>query len=106
METKERKEDDAGRGTRKYCVSCDDEFFTPTGKARLCENCRTHNTIASSEERLQDAYRRGIIPQLENDPNDEDFLEIDDDERYSEDDIQEMFGQEDEWDDDCEDDWE
>ena len=51
---------------------------------------------------LQEAYRQGRIPQIDGDPNDEDFLEIDDDERYTEDDILDMFstGDDDEWDED------
>ena len=96
-------EDTPDRGSWKYCISCSDEFFTPTGNARLCENCRRGHTIAESEEKMQEAYQRGIIPQLEDDPNDEDFLEIEDDERYSEEDIFEMFGLADE--DDNDEDW-
>lgn len=81
---------DADGGTWKYCISCMEEFKGKT--ARLCPQCRKPHAIRDSEERLQEAYQRGVIPQLEDDPNEEDALDIEDDPRYSEEDIYDMFG--------------
>jgi len=90
----EHSEEDTG--TWKYCLSCSDEFYTPTGRARLCPECRGRKTIRDSEEEKQELYRQGIIPETEGNPNEDDWLEIEDDPFYDEEDIYDLFGIEDE----------
>lgn len=106
----------------RYCIVCYKKFYSPTGRANQCPNCRgldkettpmlnlqrpeehSNKRISNreAEELLQEKYRQGIMPQIDG-IEIEDHLEIRDDERYSEEDIYDMFGlndeeDEDEWD--------
>lgn len=108
----------------RYCIVCYKKFYSPTSRANQCPTCRgfgdpelkqfserqrpqedsTHKRISNreAEELLQEKYRQGIMPQIDG-IEIEDHLEIRDDERYSEEDIYDMFGlnddeDEDEWD--------
>ena len=108
----------------RYCIVCYKKFYSPTSRANQCPTCRgmqdpelkqftdvqrpnedsTHKRITNreAEELLQEKYRQGIMPQIDG-IEIEDHLEIREDERYSEEDIYDMFGlnddeDEDEWD--------
>ena len=105
----------------RYCIVCYKKFYSPTGRANQCPTCRGFDievtpdtqhqrpqedpsnkriTNREAEEILQEKYRQGIMPQTD-DTEIEDHLEIREDERYSEEDIYEMFGlndEEEEWD--------
>lgn len=109
----------------RYCIVCYNKFYSPTGRANQCPTCRgfdmevtptsmdspqrpdeqsSHKRISNreAEELLQEKYRQGLMPQIDG-IEIEDHLEIREDERYSEEDIYEMFGlndeeDEDEWD--------
>ena len=83
-----------------YCVVCYEALYSPTSRANQCPECRGFNnadgankrmTNKEAEELLQEQYKQGIMPQIDGVPN-EDHLEIEEDERYSEEDIYEMFG--------------
>ena len=107
----------------RYCIVCYKKFYSPTSRANQCPTCRGFDietrpifenqrpqedpqnkriTNREAEEILQEKYRQGIMPQTD-DIEIEDHLEIRDDERYTEEDIYDMFGlndeeDEDEWD--------
>lgn len=112
----------------RYCIVCYKKFYSPTSRANQCPTCRgfdhieitpmadsgispqrphehpSHKRISNreAEELLQEKYRQGIMPQIDG-IEIEDHLEIRDDERYTEEDIYDMFGlnddeDEDEWD--------
>ena len=83
-------------GVWRYCVVCMDEFTSITGKANKCPDCRNSKksmTVAEAEAELQEAYRQGIIPQIDSEDEDDDYTSEESEGDYTPDEIAQMFGE-------------